>query len=193
MRSEAPNLLPVFRSRTQAAILAEVLLRPDLEFSLTDLSQRTAAALSTVHAEVARLVTAEVFTERLVGRSRLVRANPANLAVRPLTELVALTFGPFGVVRDAFREVPGVYRVLLYGSWAARYSGESGPPPRDIDVLVIGDADRVDVFEAAEVAERQLRLPVNPIVVSPERFAADADPLIRQVKASPTVTVHEVA
>lgn len=193
MRSEAPSLLPVFRSRTQAAVLAEVLLRPSEEFSLTDLARRVGAALSTVHAEVERLVRAEVFAERTVGRSRLVRANPENLAVRPLTELVALTFGPFGVVRDAFRVVPGVYRVVLYGSWAARYLGEPGPPPRDVDVLVVGTADRAAVYEAAEAAERVLRLPVNPVLASPKRFAAKDDTLMRQVNASPTVTVHEVA
>ena len=193
MRSEAPSLLPVFRSRVQAVVLAEVLLRPDLEFTVTDLARRAGAALSTVHAEVERLLVTEVFTERTVGRSRLVRANPANLAVRPLTELTALTFGPFGVVRDAFREVPGVFRVVMYGSWAARYLGEDGPPPNDIDVLVVGPADRKAVYAAAEAAERILHRPVNPVIASAKRYAADADPLIRQIKASPTVTVHEAA
>lgn len=193
MRSEAPSLLPVFRSRVQAVVLAEVLLRPDLEFTVTDLARRAGAALSTVHAEVERLLVTEVFAERTVGRSRLVRANPQNLAVRPLTELVALTFGPFGVVRDAFREVPGVYRVVLFGSWAARYLGEDGPPPNDIDVLVVGTADRIAVDQAAEAAERVLRRPVNPLVVSAERFESGDDRLMRQIRASPIVTVHDAA
>lgn len=53
MRSSAPALLPIFRSRLQADILA-LLLNPDDEYSLTELAQRFHAPLSTVHGEVKR-------------------------------------------------------------------------------------------------------------------------------------------
>jgi DNA-binding IclR family transcriptional regulator len=55
MRSAAPALLPIFRSRLQADILAMLLLQPDQELSLTDLAARFDAPLSTVHGEVQRL------------------------------------------------------------------------------------------------------------------------------------------
>lgn len=189
----APPLLPIFRSRAQAVVLAELLLKPDAELTLTDLAKRADASLSSVHAEVERLAAAEVVRDRFVGRARLVRANTDNPAVRPLRELVALTFGPVVVVREAFRDVPGVYQVVLFGSWAARYSGESGPPPNDIDVLVVGAPNRADVYDAADAAQQRLGLPVNPVIASRERWRKSADPLMRQVNASPTVTVLDVA
>jgi len=189
MRTDAPSLLPIFRSRTQAVVLAEVLLRPDEEFTLTDLAHRAGAALSTVHAEIERLVTSEVFSHRTVGRSRLVRANTANPAVKPLTELVAMTFGPLSAVRDAFEVVPGVYRVVLFGSWAARYLGEDGPPPNDVDVLVVGNVKRKDVYAAADAAEKRVRRPVNPVVVSMKHFEDRDSPLLRQIDAAPSLTV----
>jgi hypothetical protein len=181
--------MPVFRSQVQGAMLAEVLLRPTQEFSLTDLADRAGAALSTVYDEANRLVTAGIFTERRVGRSRLVRASSSNPAVRPLTDLVAFTFGPFSVVGDAFRDVANVERVLLYGSWAERYLGTSGPPPRDVDVLVIGHPKRAEVYAAADAAESRLGRAVNPVVVSAQRFEANADALIRDIRASPVVEV----
>ncbi len=49
MRSCAPALLPVFRSRLQADILAAALLNADREYSLPDLARRFNAPLTTVH------------------------------------------------------------------------------------------------------------------------------------------------
>ncbi len=189
MRSLAPPLLPVLRSVAQAHVLALLLLRQDEELTLTEIARRTGIALSTVHAEVGRLVQAEILNERSVGRARLVRANTGNPAVRPLTELVALAFGPITVVVDEFNDLANLEKVILFGSWAARYLGEPGPPPRDVDVLLVGSPDRAAVYDAADRIERRIGSPVHPVLVTPARFAAAADPLVRQIKASPTVTV----
>lgn len=189
MRSEAPSLIPLLRSAHQAELLALLLLRPDQEFSLTDCSRRLGIALSTVHGEVKRLLEVGVVTVREVGRSRLLRANQANRLVAPLTELMTLTYGPQVVIADEFADLPGADHVLVFGSWAARFAGEPGPPPHDVDVLVVGAVNRADVYQAAERAERRLRLPVNPTVCSRSRWASASDPLIVQIKSSAVVPV----
>ena len=107
MRSAAPALLPVFRSRLQADILAALLLNPGGEYSLTELARRFGAPLSTVHGEVRRLAEAGLLRRRNVGRSALVRANPGNRLVEPLTELLLLSWGPLQVVADEFAELEG--------------------------------------------------------------------------------------
>src|SRR5215831_3137466 len=102
MRSAAPALLPVFRSRLQADILAALLLSPEREYSLTELAQRFGAPLSTVHGEVKRLTEAGLLLRRSVGRSAIVRANPDNRLIEPLAELLFLAWGPLQVVADEF-------------------------------------------------------------------------------------------
>jgi hypothetical protein len=68
---------------------------------------------------------------------------------------------------------PDAIAVAIYGSWAARYEGIAGRAPQDVDVLVIGDVPRRDLYEAAERSEERLRLPVNPLPCSrPRWFAA---------------------
>jgi len=76
----------------------------------------------------------------------MVRANASNRLVEPLTELLFLSWGPLQVVGDEFSELPGAERVLVFGSWAARYLQRPGPPPRDLDVLVVGHPARADVL-----------------------------------------------
>lgn len=193
MRSVAPALFPVFRSRAQAEVLAAVLLQQDRDWTATDLAGHLGLPLTTVADEVRRLVTAGVFTMRKVGRSNLLSVNVSHPAVKPLADLVLTTAGPHLVVREVFAGLAGVERVLIYGSWAARYHGEQGPPPHDLDVLVIGRPDRAAIYAAANEVELRTGLPVNPVIASPRRWASGDDPLIVQIKSSPVVDVPVAA
>jgi predicted nucleotidyltransferase len=189
MRSAAPALLPVFRSRLQADILAALLLDPGRELSLTDLARRFGAPLSTVHGEVGRLADAGLLARRTAGRSVLVRADPGNRLTGPLAELLMLSWGPPQVVAAEFAGLDGAEEVLIFGSWAARYDQRSGKPPRDLDVLVIGRPRREDVYDAADRAQQRLGLPVNPVIRTPETWREAADPLVRQIRSGPFVQV----
>jgi DNA-binding transcriptional ArsR family regulator len=191
MRSAAPALLPIFRSRLQADILAALLLSAEAEMSLTDLAERFGAPLSTVHGEVSRLTEAGLLSRRNVGRSALVRANTQNRLVRPLTELLLLSWGPLQVVAEEFSALPDTERVVIFGSWAARYLGEAGPGPHDLDVLVVGRPTRESVYDAADRAQHRLGLPVNPVIRTADAWRAAKDPLVGQIQASPLVTVLE--
>lgn len=190
MRSQAPALLPVFRSQNQAEILALILLHPDQEFSLTDLSRRLKAPLTSIHREVDRLAEATLVGERTVGRNRMVRANPDHPASEPLTRLLEFSFCPQHVVAEEFAELTGASAVVIYGSWAARHAGQTGAAPHDVDVLVVGDGvARGDVYEAADRAQARLGLPVNPTIRTSVQWADPSDALSSQIRSSPTLTV----
>ena len=189
MRSPAPALLPIFRSRLQADILAALLLNPGNEYSLTELAQRFHAPLSTVHGEVKRLTDAGLLRRREVGRSALVRANPDNRLVKPLAELLLLSWGPRQVVAEEFSVLQGAEQVLIFGSWAARYQQRPGRPPHDLDVLVVGRPSREDVYAAADRAQQRLGMPVNPVIRTGDAWRAASDPLVRQIQSSPVVAV----
>ena len=189
MRSAAPALLPVFRSKLQADILAALLLNPEQEYSLTDLAQRFDAPLSTVHGEVRRLTEAGLLRRRNVGRSAMVQANPNNRLVEPLAEVLFLSWGPLQVVADEFSSLDGAERVLIFGSWAARYLQRPGPPPGDVDVLVVGGPTRESVYDAADRAERRLGMPVNPVIRAADAWRDAVDPLIQQIQSGPFAVV----
>lgn len=185
MRSAAPALLPIFRSRLQADLLSTLLLRPDQELSLTDLATRVGAPLSTVHGEVGRLVDAGLLMRREAGRSVVVRSDPGNRLTGPLTELLLLSWGPPQVVAEEFARLRGAEQVLIFGSWAARYQQRPGKPPNDLDVLVVGRPRREDVYDAADRAQQRLGLPVNPVIRTPEAWREETDPLVQHIRSSP--------
>ncbi len=194
MRSNAPSLLPIFRSRHQADLLTILFLHPDQDHTATDLAARLGIPLTTAHRELQRLEDAGLLVGRAVGRSRLLRADTGYRGFAPLAQLLLVTFGPHVVVAEEFTGLPRTSAVVVYGSWAARYAGVEGPAPGDVDVLLVGSPDRASVYAAAERAEARLGIPVNPTVRSPARWAGDDDPLIASIKASPYIDVtHSTA
>ena len=120
MRSDAPALLPILRSRHLAEILTVLLLHPDTEYTLSEVAASLDLPLTTVQREAVRLAGAGLIRERRVGRARLVSADPAGGYTRPLTELLTLAFGPHLVIGEEFGWLDAV-AVAIYGSWAARY------------------------------------------------------------------------
>jgi hypothetical protein len=172
MRMKPPPLLPILRSQQQGRLLAALFLHPGRESTVAELAQLVGAPLSTMHREVAQLVEAAILRARITGRTRLVSAG----VDRPLTELLAVTYGPQTVVGDEFGAIDDVDLVLIFGSWAARFHGEQGPPPADVDVLVVGRPRRGAVHDAAELAGARLGLAVNPVISSPRRWAAASEP-----------------
>jgi len=99
---------------------------------------------------------------------------------------------PVPVVAEEFAGLRAI-KIALFGSWAARYRAEPGPAPNDVDVLLVGDVDRDDAYEAARRAERRLGFPVNPTLLTASRWEGGEDPLTRTIKSSALVDVLPTA
>lgn len=190
MRSDAPALLPIFRSRHQAELLARLLLHPDKEFTLSELVEHLDVPPTTLQREAQRLAEAKLIRDRKVGRTRLYSANPTNPATGPLTQLLMMSFGPIEVIAEEFA-IEGVEQVVIFGSWAARYADQPGPPPKDIDVMVIGSAGELDVFAAADRAQRRIGIEVNPVRATPQQWADPGEwTLMIEIQNRPYTTVY---
>lgn len=85
------------------------------------------------------------------------------------------TYGPPLIVAREFRDIAGARAVILFGLWAARYMGEPGRAPNDVDVLVIGSAGLDAVDGAAGRAERTIGLPVQATVRSRSQWSSARD------------------
>lgn len=190
MRTSPSPLLPLLRSRIQGDLLALVYLNPNEEYSITAAAHRIGASVKAVHQEASRLVESGLLSDRKIGTSRLVRSVKDSLLTRPLTDLLAVTYGPLPVLTRSLTGLDGVDRAFIYGSWAARYKGEPGPVPADVDVLVIGDVDPDDLDERAREAEAVLRREVNIRRLRPVTWENREDPFVRTVRARPLVELH---
>lgn len=190
MRTTAPALLPVFRSRLQGELLALLLADADAEWTIDDLAKRAGHPYQTVANEVRRLQAADLVTTRSIGRGKLLRANSGSPYFRPLAQLVLMAFGPPLVIGEEFGPLDGIEQIFIFGSWAARYAGESGPAPRDVDVLLVGTPDRDAAYEATRRAERRLGREVNVVIRSSENWQSASDGFTRQLRSSALLEIE---
>jgi DNA-binding transcriptional ArsR family regulator len=186
MTRQASALAPVLRSETQARLLAALLLQPDREASIAEIARETGTDPGNLHAEVERVVQAGILTDRRVGRARLLRAADSPLVQR-LADLLALGYGPKIAAERALRNVPDIDRAFIGGSWAARYNGDPGAFPHDIDVIVVGRPDRDDATDAVVSALRAIGHDAQVIFRSPTAWRDARDAFTRTAKTGPLV------
>jgi predicted nucleotidyltransferase len=191
MRTEAPLLFPLFRSRGQARLLARVFLHPGDRLSLNQLAHELELDPATVQREAERLEEAGILTSERIGRARLVRPNEDSPFYPELSGLIFKAFGPVPVLRERLTGLPGVEAAFIYGSWASRYAGERGEAPGDIDLLILGRPDRRRLARLCREASEELGFEVNPTVLSEEDWKSDATGFIRSIKEQSLIPLLE--
>jgi hypothetical protein len=142
--------------------------------------------------EIRRLEDAGVLRSRMVGRAKLVRANHSAPFYQPLRDLVVIVLGPAEVIGEELAGLNGIGAAAIFGSWAARASGEPGPAPADIDLLVIGPPDRDELHDAVGRARTRLGRDINTVAVSVDRWNAGDDPFLTELRRRPMVALRGV-
>jgi predicted nucleotidyltransferase len=136
MRTDAPSLLPLFRSDMQMRLLALLLLQPERSWTLTQLAEAVDAPPSSVHRELGRAEAAGILRRDATARPHLFSAAVDDAFHEPLATLLSRSVGVELQLREAL-DRPDVHAAAIYGSWVTG----ARRPDSDIDVLVVGDAE----------------------------------------------------
>jgi hypothetical protein len=140
-------LAELFSSRVRAAVLALVLPRPHLRFSLTDLSRRLGLPVSSLQHECYKLTRLGLLRDERVGNARLYRPDAAWPLLEPLTALTVRAMPLEEALCGAVEGMPG-----LDAAWV---SGDLGSPSAPVYVVVVGSlgVEELDgVFARCRVA-----------------------------------------
>lgn len=190
MRTAAPQLLPLFRSEGQGRLLARVYLGADRPATLAELARELGVDDGGLTREANRLERAGLVWSERAGRNRILRPNENSPYYRDLYGLLLKAFGPAAVIGPELARIEGVERAYLFGSWAARYVGEEGPDPADIDVVAIGRPSQLAVARVERELGDRLGREVNVTIVRPEEWETAESGFLQQVRERPVVPLH---
>jgi predicted nucleotidyltransferase len=151
MRSEAPPLLPIFRSDLQARLLAALLLGDEPQLTTRDLRERTGGTPASLHRELSRLERAGLVEHETIGRANRYRAATASPLHGPLTELLRRTLGVEALLSRRLSAIEGIEGAAIFGSWAEGSAAEGS----DVDLLVVGDVERDALLAAVRSVESE--------------------------------------
>jgi DNA-binding Lrp family transcriptional regulator len=194
MRTPPPPLVPLFRSAVQARILEHLGLYRDGPTTIPEIAEAVEAPYQTVYREVRRLAAADLLATDKLGNTTRVWINRASPAAAPLVELLEAVLGIRRHLTQALCGLPGLEAARIFGSWAARYLGTAeGPPPRDVDVLVVADEKLAarEVRRACRQVGQRTNREVNPVIVTASEWEEADSAFLQEVKAGALVELCE--
>lgn len=190
MRTEPSLLLPLFRSDGQRRLLARVYLAPDRPVPLSELARELAIDRGGLKREADRLERAGLIRSERVGRQRYLYPDARSPYYRDLYGLLVKAFGPATLIGPELARIDGIDRAYLHGSWAARYHGEPGLDPADIDVIVVGRPSRIAIAGAERRLAELLAREINVSVVDPDEWEAAPTGFLQEVQRRPLVPIQ---
>lgn len=189
MRTEPSLLLPLFRSDGQRRLLTRVYLASDRPAPLSELARELSIDRGGLKREADRLERAGLIRSERAGHQRYLHPDESSPYFRDLYSLLVKAFGPALLVAPELAAIEGIDKAYLYGSWAARYQGEVGLDPADIDVMVIGAPSRIAVAGAERRLTERLGRDVNISISSPDEWDAARSGFLLEVRQRPLVPI----
>jgi predicted nucleotidyltransferase len=186
MRTSAPSILPLFRSKMQIELLGLLLLQPERSWTLQELTGGLAAPASSVHRELGRAEQAGIIRRDVSARPHRFAAATDDAFYDPLVALLGRSVGVEQDLRAALDGQPGVLAAVIHGSWA----GGSRRPDSDIDILVVGDTDLRDLRRHLRpIGERAGRTLDLTVVTTQElqHLVRDRSSFARGILETPTI------
>jgi hypothetical protein len=154
-------LSELFASKIRAAVLAYVLIRPHLAFSLTDLSRALSLPVSSLQHECYKLERIGLFSSVREGNSRRYQAVQGSPYVQPLTDLIVASCGPVDVLRGCLDGIDGIDVAVLAAP--VPFEAYDLEPDETMPLVLIGSIGLAELEPIGERAERLLRLPHGKI------------------------------
>jgi hypothetical protein len=186
-----PGLLsPLIRSDVQGLILAKLFMNADRDFTITDLAEYAFTSVPTAMREVDRLVEAAYVLDKPLGRTRLIRADQQHPLFEAIFQIVANSYGPATLLPRALNGLFGLQRAFIYGSWAQRLAQQPGPQPTELEVLLVGNMNRIDASRALVAVEEKIGLPLTLQFVNNVDFEHDSTEFVRTIKQQPLLELN---
>jgi predicted nucleotidyltransferase len=157
----------LFRSKLRTKALAWLLSHPDERYFIRQLESILGEDATNLSRELARLEALGILTSRTEGRQKYYQANTDSAIFPELKAIVLKTIGLADVLREVLAQLSEHIDVaLVYGSSA---TGDL-TADSDVDVLVVGEVDEMDLHRAATEAEKRLSRPINYTLMRRSEF-----------------------
>lgn len=150
-------------------LLGLLLLRPDERYHVRELARMTEISAGSLHRELKALSEAGLLIREEVGNQVLYRAEQNCEIFDELASIFRKTTGLAWLLRDHLSEISDrIDSAVVFGSMASGRQNSTS----DVDVLVLGDVELINIVKALSPLSSTLRREINPVVMTVDKFAA---------------------
>ncbi len=160
-------LADLLGSKLRAKLLGWLFTHPDERYFVRQLTGLLGEDSTNISRELARLENLGILVCTREGRQKYYQAKRECAVFSELRGLAIKTTGMADVLREALAQIAEhVTAAFVYGSMA----GGEITATSDIDLLVVGDLDEIELHKSLSHAEEKLGRPVNYHLFSSREF-----------------------
>lgn len=153
-------------------VLALLLIRPDEDFHVREISRLTSVPAGSLHRELKLLADAGLLARHAVGNQVRYQANRDCPIFSELAGIFRKTSGLADIICSALLPLADkVKAAFIFGSVAK--GAESAAS--DVDVCVVGSASFTEVVMAVADLSQRVGREINPVVMPHEQFISKLD------------------
>ncbi len=165
-----PGCDPISRAlfgKVRREVLALFYSDTDASFNVNEVIRELDLGIGAVHRELKGLAEAGILEKLKVGNQIRFRANSNCVVFSELKALMQKTAGTLQLIKEAllpFKEM--IQFALVYGSCA---KGDM-KPESDIDLMIVGDVDMVEILTALHEPRMNLKREINASIFESRVF-----------------------
>ncbi len=156
----------LFGSKTRTKLITKLMMEPDRQFYIREISRETNIPYSMVYKELDNLEQLGLIKSQKKGKITLLSVNKETTYYRDLRSLIMKTTGISSTIQAQLRKHTDIEYLLVFGSVA---SGED-TQESDIDLMVIGDIPEIELIEEAREIEKKVGRELNYIHWTRDEF-----------------------
>ena len=149
-------------------LLAQLLLRPGEAFYVRELARMTGIPAGSIHRELTALHASGLLLREHNGNQVLYQANQECPIYLELAAIFRKTIGLATLMADALADkADRIDLAFVFGSMATGRQTQAS----DVDVMIIGNIQLVDVVKAFSPVQQTLGREINPVIMTAKKFA----------------------
>ncbi len=170
-------------------LLGMLLMSPDERYHVRELARMGDIPVGSIHRELKSMTEAGLLIRDQVGNQVLYQADRNCPIYEELASIFRKTSGLADLVRDHLDVFSDkISFAIVFGSIASGQQNSAS----DVDILVLGDIELIDVVRALSPLGQILRREINPVVMTADGFSAQVtkkDRFALRVKEEPKIFI----
>ena len=154
------------KSKISCAVLADLFLHEHRSFYMNECARRLGLDSGNLSRKLKEFETTGLLRSQMRGKERYYSLNPSFPLLHEYRKIILKTIGIEAQIRSALKEVAGIERSFLFGSYAAGRMDETS----DIDLVVIGNHGTLDLQRKIAFVQKKLSREINLISISPREY-----------------------
>lgn len=148
-------------------LLSVLLLQADERYHVRELARMTGVPPGSIHRELKTMSEAGLLVREQVGNQVLYHADQTCPIFPELAEIFRKTSGLAFLLRDELDSISDrIDLAIVFGSMASGRQHSSS----DVDILVLGSLQLIDVVRALDPVGQVLNREINPVVMTSNEF-----------------------